>query len=114
MGEHKRNARSIFSLTGLGSNWASDLIISISAGGKAWEVDGEFYFEDYSEYHCVSADNFTEFIDGNIGSWKCQVGYKVRRYKMEIRENKVNSWIKFPNEETTLNKVPAGWFSKET
>ena len=114
LGEHKRNARSIFSLTGLGANWASDLIISISAGGKAWEVDGEFYFEDYSEYHCVSADNFTEFIENvHIGSWKCQVGYKVRRYKMEIRENKASSWIRFPNEETTLNKVPAGWFSKE-
>jgi hypothetical protein len=118
LGEHKRNARSIFSLTGFGANWASDMIITISAGGKAWEVDGEFFFEDYSEYFCVTADNFTEAIGetqmaGFIGSWKCQVGYKVRRYKMELRQNRVNSWIMFPSEETTLNRVPAGWFSNE-
>ena len=100
-------------MTGFGANWASDMIITISAGGKAWEVDGEFYFEDYSEYFCVTADNFTEAMVGIIGSWKCQVGYKVRRYKMELRKNRVSSWIVFPSEETTLNRVPAGWFSKE-
>ncbi|CBY11159.1 unnamed protein product [Oikopleura dioica] len=118
LAEHRRDANSIFSLTGIGANWASDLMNTIKTGGKAWQVDGEFYFEDYSEYFCVTADNFTDEIqtgvfDGHIRAWKCQVGYKARLYKLEMRHNRVSSWMKFPSEETTLNRVPAGWFSIE-
>jgi hypothetical protein len=112
LGEHQRNARSIFSLTGFGANWASDMIDTISAGGKAWQVDGEFFFEDYSEYFCTKADDIPVAMEG-ITPWKCEVGYKVRRYKMELRKTSKKSWMMFPSEETTLNRVPGGWFTKE-
>ena len=80
LGEHQRNARSIFSLTGIGANWAGEMINAISAGGKAWQVDGEFFFEDYSEYFCATADDLTAAMEettmlgGTFGPWQCEAG----------------------------------------
>ena len=77
---------------------------TLSDGGKAWQVDGEFFFEDFSEYFCVM-DGFYK------GGWQCRVGDKARLYRMERRENKLKTWLRFPSEESTFNRVPSGWIA---